>query len=435
VVGEFATPWGEAMQVLLGSVEAVPYGRATLKAYVLRAPGLYDRPGNPYENAQRQPYPDNHRRFAALGWAAERLAAGLDANWQPERVHAHDWHAALACACLHFSREPRARAVPSLYTVHNLAYQGVFDAHVLADLGLPASAMQVDGLEFYGNVSFMKAGLYYANAVTTVSPGYAQEIQTPEQGCGLDGLLRARRGQLHGILNAVDGAVWNPATDVHLPSNYTHSHLAGKASCKASLQAEMGLTAQPDAPLFAMVSRLTEQKGFPLVLAGVQALVEGGGQLVVLGSGDADLEQALQQQAGRFAGRVAVRLGYDEALAHRIFGASDVTLVPSRFEPCGLTQMYGLLYGSVPLVRAVGGLADTVVDADIATLHDGNATGFVFQAFSVDAYLHAVRRALTLYRHQPAQWAQLRLAGMTQDLSWGQAARAYLDLYRRVGPH
>jgi starch synthase len=321
--------------------------------------------------------------------------------------------------------------VPSLYTVHNLAYQGVFDASVFGELGLPAAAFAVDGLEFHGQVSFMKAGLYYADHLSTVSPTYAREIQTPEQGCGLDGLLRARRDQLTGILNAVDQAVWDPATDALISHRYRPERLAGKALCKAALQGHSGLDQQADAPLFAMVSRITAQKGLPLVLAGVDEIVARGGQLLVLGSGDTDLEQALLQQCQRHPGRVTVHLGYDEALAHRIFAGSDVTLVPSLFEPCGLTQMYGLKYGSLPLVRGVGGLVDTVTDADLATLEDQTATGFVFGPFTDTAYQHALRRAFALYR-KPATWARVRQTGMRQPLGWAPAAQVYRALYQRL---
>ena len=431
LVGEFRTPWGEAVAVRLGQLDGVPGGAGPLSAYVLDAPNLFDRPGNPYEDAGRRPYADNHRRFATLGWAAAHLAHGLDGDWAPQLLHCHDWHAALAPACLKLWPGRAAAFVPSLFTVHNLAYQGVFDASVFDDFGLPATAFSVDGLEFHGQVSFMKAGLYYADHLSTVSPSYALEIQTTEQGCGLDGLLRARRDRLTGILNGVDEAVWDPAKDAHISQHYRPERLAGKALCKAALQGECGLDQQVDAPLFSMVSRLTAQKGLPLVLAGVDEIVTRGGQLLVLGSGDADLEQALQLKSQRHPGRVSVHLGYDEALAHRIFAGSDVTLVPSLFEPCGLTQMYGLKYGSVPLVRGVGGLADTVTDTDLATLDDQTATGVVFGPFTDAAYQHALRRAFALYR-QPEAWSRVRQTGMRQSLGWVPAAQAYRALYQSL---
>jgi starch synthase len=320
------------------------------------------------------------------------------------------------------------RRVPTLFTIHNLAYQGCFDAACFAELGLPAAAFGVDGLEFYGQVSFMKAALVYADHISTVSPTYAREIQTPEQGFGLDGLLRRRAAQLSGILNGVDASVWDPAHDPLLPHTFDARRLAGKALNKAALQAETGLEALPDAPLFTLVGRLTEQKGLPLVLGGIKELMQGGGQLLVLGSGDAALEQALAAQAQAHPGRMAVRLDYDEALAHRIFGGGDITLVPSRFEPCGLTQLYGLKYGSLPLVRRVGGLADTVVDTDLETLDNHSATGFVFDGFDAAPYQRALRMAFALYRRR-ADWNRVRQNGMRIAFGWEQSAMQYRNLY------
>jgi starch synthase len=318
--------------------------------------------------------------------------------------------------------------VPTLFTIHNLAYQGCFAATCFADLGLPASAFGVNGLEFYGQVSFMKAALVYADHISTVSPSYAREIQTPEQGFGLDGLLRSRAAQLSGILNGVDGSVWDPGHDALLAHPFDGRKLTGKTLNKAALQTETGLDLLPDAPLFSLVGRLTEQKGLPLVLGGVEEVVGGGGQLLVLGSGDTALEHALAAQAQAHPGRMAVRLDYDEALAHRIFGGSDVTLVPSRFEPCGLTQLYGLKYGSLPLVRRVGGLADTVVDTDLESLDDRSATGFVFDNFDTTDYRRAVRRAFALYRRR-ADWSRVRQNGMRIASGWEQSALLYRDLY------
>lgn len=430
-VGTFAAPWGESLEVTYGYLPDCSHEAALLGAYVLRAPGLYEREGGPYEDAHKHPFADNHRRFAALAWAAAHIAYRMDPRWTPDVVHCHDWHAALTPACLTLWPDGRVPRVPSIYTVHNLAYQGLFDPACFADLGLPTHAMGVDGMEFYGKLSFMKAGLFFADHITTVSPTYAREIQTPEQGCGLDGLLRARSNALSGILNAVDADVWNPAADRHIHHHYDVRRMKGKALNKAALQQEMGLQVAPDAPLFTVVSRLTEQKGLPLVLAGVNDIVDKGGQLVVLGNGDPELEQALAQKALSHAGRVAVRLCYDEALAHRIFAGSDITLVPSRFEPCGLTQMYGLQYGSVPLVRKVGGLADTVVDADLATLANQTATGIVFRDFVYADYGHALDRAFALYA-QPKAWKQVRTTGMRTPHDWSVAATRYAALYRSM---
>jgi starch synthase len=318
-----------------------------------------------------------------------------------------------------------------VYTVHNLAFQGNFPAEVFDELDLPRDFYQVEGLEFHQQVSFMKAGLHYANRITTVSPTYAVEIQGEEQGCGFDGVLRARSAVLHGILNGVDDRVWDPARDPQIPERYKPARMAGKLGCRTALQLEFGLTSQQNAPLFGMVSRLTEQKGLNLVLAGLADLLDLGGQLVVLGDGDAELEGALRAAAALHPHSVAVRLDFDEALAHRIIAGADVILVPSRFEPGGLTQLYGLKYGTLPLVRRVGGLADTVVDCSLENLSDGIATGFVFERFDVYDYASALRRAFVLFR-RPRDWRQVQQRAVTRDFGWGASAAQYVGVYRRI---
>ena len=422
-VAVFDAPWGERATLCRGLIGDIP-------AYAIVAPALYDRPGNPYEWPDRQPYEDNHRRFALLGWAASLLARGLDPAWLPDVVHAHDWHAAMAPAYMAFAPAGAPR-VASVFTVHNLAYQGLFAASHFGGLGLPDTAFNVNGLEYHGQGSFMKAGLYFADQLTTVSPTYAREIQTAEQGCGLDGLLRGRRGALTGILNGVDDAVWNPATDTLLPPAFDVRRPAGKALCKAALQQELGLAVDPDAPLFVLVSRLTEQKGLHLVLDGLEALLAQGGQLALLGSGDGRLEVAFRERAGAAPHAVSATIGYSEALAHRLFGAGDVTLVPSMYEPCGLTQMYGLKYGALPLVHRVGGLADTVVDCALEHMADGSATGFVFDRFDVSAFGQAVRRAFALYR-RGSDWRRVRATAMRRPADWQTAAAQYLHVYRQA---
>ena len=420
---ELTAPWGGAVILRKGRLASL-----NVVAYVIDAPHLYCRAGGPYEDAYRQPHADNHRRFGLLGFAAARLAGGLDAAWQPQVVHSHDWHAGLTSAYMACAPSPKPR-VASVFTVHNLAYQGVFDAQCFVDLGLPSRVFSVDGLEFYGQISFMKAGLAYSDRITTVSPTYAREIQTPEQGCGLDGLLRARGWALSGILNAVDESVWSPAHDALIPKSYDSQKIVGKAQCRAVVQQELGLTVQGDAPVFGVVSRLTEQKGLHLVLAGLDALVARGGQLVLLGTGDSWLENAFRERAVAHPHAVSVRIGYDEGYAHCVFAASDVTLVPSRFEPCGLTQMYGLKYGSLPLVHRVGGLADTVVDCTIEDLAEGLSNGFAFYEFTQHAFERAVSRAFTLYANRP-EWSRVRTRGMQQALGWDAAALQYVALYR-----
>jgi starch synthase len=403
-------------------------------AYVIDAPEAYQREGNPYAGADGHPYGDNHRRFALLARTGALMAQGLDPMWSPEVVHSHDWHAALTPAYLHAAAAQHGRRLAgSVYTVHNLAYQGVFGGHLFGELGLPGHYWGVDGVEFHGQLSFMKAGLQFADRISTVSPTYAREIQGPEQGCGLDGLLRHRTADLVGILNGVDEAIWNPAADALIAARYEARRLAPKQACREALQREFGLEAQTASPVFGVVSRLTEQKGFNLVMAGLPELLRRGGQLVVLGSGDAALEAELRHAAGAAPRQVAVHIGYDEPLAHRVVAGADVIMVPSRFEPCGLTQLYGLKYGTLPLVRRVGGLADTVVDCALEHLDDDSATGVVFDHFDSDDFVTAVRRAIALFR-RPDDWHRVQRRAMAQRFDWSAAADQYLALYRQVRP-
>jgi starch synthase len=415
------------------AAERVRLGRATLPgrggvAYLVDHPPFYDRPGLPYSGPDGRDWPDNHRRFGLFGWVAAALAGGADPQWRPDIVHAHDWHAGLAPAYLAADGAPAA----TVFTVHNLAYQGLFPGALFAELGLPPDAFAIDGVEFYGQVSFLKAGLVYADRLTTVSPTYAREIQTPAFGAGLDGLLRQRANVLSGILNGVDPQIWDPGHDPVLPQPYEVATMAaGKPAAKAALQRRLGLDADEAAPLFGAVSRLTPQKGLDLLLAALPGLVAAGGQVALLGSGDADLEQGFAAAAAAYPGRVGTVIGYDEGLSHLIVGGADLLVMPSRFEPCGLTQLYALRYGTLPLVRRVGGLADTVVDATAANLADGSATGFAFDGDSPQALLAAVHRAVDLFRQAPV-WRQMTAQAMTRDFSWEAAARRYLDLYRAL---
>lgn len=400
--------------------------------YIIDAPELYDRPGNPYADAANHAYPDNYRRFGLLGWMAARLAEGLDPYWQPQLVHGHDWHAGLAPAYLKAAEISSGRKLAgSVFTVHNLAYQGVFPGWVFGELGLPAHFFDIHGVEFHGHVSFLKAGLFFADQLTTVSPSYAREIQDAAQGCGLDGLLRSRAADLSGILNGVDPAAWDPATDAAIAHHYSPSALTGKKECKRALQLETGLGLQQDKPLFGIVSRLTEQKGLNLVLDALPDMMQRGGQLVVLGSGDKSMEAAFLEAARNSPLEQFVHIGYDEALSHRIIAGCDVILVPSRYEPCGLTQLYGLRYGTLPLVRRVGGLADTVVDCTLENLADDIATGFVFDDFSSAAFNTALRRVFALHARQE-DWLQVQQCAMRQEFSWDVAAQHYLRVYEKV---
>jgi len=429
-VGTLPSPWGGAPSELVSGTFDAP-SLAGLPIYLLCDDALYARHGNPYADEAGVAYADNHRRFAALGLAAARLSSGLDAHWQAQVVHAHDWHAGLAPAYLALLPSAAPHRASSVYTVHNLAFQGLFPADRFVDLGLPTQAYAVQGLEFHGQLSFMKAGLHYADRITTVSPTYAREIQQPALGAGLDGLLSERSAVLSGILNGVDAAVWNPATDPAIARPYDAERMAGKAVCKAALQREFGLDVQTAAPLFTVVSRLTEQKGLHLVAQALPAIVERGGQLAVLGRGDASIEAVFSAAAAAHPRQVALRRGHDEALAHRIFAGSDVTLVPSRFEPCGLTQLYALAYGSLPLVRRTGGLADTVVDCTLEDLADERATGFVFDDFAAADLTRAVRRAFALWA-RPTAWRAVRRRAMAQRFGWDAAATSYLALYREL---
>ena len=413
---------GLDVRILRGLLAGVP-------VYLIEAGPLYARPGNPYVDEMGRDWPDNHLRFALLGWVAARFADGTIDGWRPDIVHGHDWHAGLAPAYL----AARGGARPgSVFTVHNLGYQGEFPATAFNELALPASFFSLHGLEFYGKVNFMKSGLHYADRITTVSPAYAREIQTPEYGFGMDGLLRSRAGVLTGILNGVDRAVWNPETDQGIAARFSHEDPAGKARCKDGLRAELGL-ASGSGPVYGVVSRLTAQKGLDLVLEVLPELVGRGGQLALLGSGDAGLEAEFRAAAARYPGAVSVRIGYDDALAHTIIAGSDVILVPSRFEPCGLTQLYGLAYGSLPLARRVGGLSDTVCDASADNLAAGTATGFVFAEASAPDLLGAMNRASALWKN-PRRWARVRRTAMLQDFGWAPMARRYLEVYRELRP-
>ncbi|MDP5238094.1 glycogen synthase GlgA [Uliginosibacterium sp. 31-16] len=397
--------------------------------YVVDAPYFYRRSGSPYQSSSGVEWPDNLQRFALLGWVAAQLAAGeLDAGWLPDVVHAHDWHAAMACAYIAQHLPTRAARV---FTVHNLAYQGLFSLNDFHLLGLPGRFAAPSALEYHGQLSFMKAGLKFANAITTVSTSYAREIATPEFGCGLEGVIQSRAGCVFGVLNGVDYAVWNPEHDTGIAAPYSADQLDGKALCKAGLQAEMGLTQDAKALLFGVVSRLTSQKGLDLVLAALPALLQAGAQIVVQGSGDSALETAFIEAAKNHPRQIAVRIAYDEALAHRIISGADSLLMPSRFEPCGLTQLYALRYGCLPLVRHVGGLADTVVNASAAHLEADQATGFCFVEASAHALSVAMHQAIKLYQ-QPGVWQKIMRRAMQQEFSWDVAARSYLDLYKRL---
>ena len=400
---------------------------SALPVYVIDAPYLYRRGGSPYQDGQGEEWADNLQRFALLGWVAAHLAADdADPLWVPDVVHAHDWHAAMACA---YIADHGPTAAASVFTVHNLAFQGLFPMHDRALLGLASRLMSPAGLEFHGQLSFMKAGLKFADRVATVSPNYAREIATHEFGCGLDGVIRGRGDAVAGILNGIDLALWNPATDAAIAKRYDTEQLQGKRDCRLALQTELGLDIDDQALLLTVVSRLTAQKGLDLVLSALPELLAAGVQFAVQGTGEPVLEAAFRMAQLAHPGRVQVHIGYDEARAHRLVAGADVIAVPSRFEPCGLTQMYGLRYGTLPVVRRVGGLADTVVDASEAAIAAGQATGFTFDAATPAAFARAVQRALAA-RREPGLWRRLMAHAMQQPLSWAGPALDYLALYQ-----
>lgn len=395
---------------------------AGLDLFVLDAPHLFDRPGAPYGDGAD--FDDNWRRFAALGKAGAEIAEHGGDGFLPDLVQAHDWQAAMTIA---YMRYGNARSVPSVMTVHNLAFQGQFAAGIFPQLGLPDAAMGIDGVEYYGGVGFLKAGLQSASAITTVSPTYAQEIRTPEFGMGLDGLINARAGDLHGIVNGIDVDVWDPQSDALLAATYGPRALQKRRPNRQAVEERFGLD-RDDAPILAVISRLTWQKGMDLLADALDRIVAEGAKVAVLGAGDHALEGALLSGAARHHGRVGVVIGYSEPLSHLMQAGCDAILVPSRFEPCGLTQLYGLRYGCVPIVARTGGLADTIVDANEAALSAGVATGFQFAPPTAEALLEAIRRAMRCHR-EPSVWATIQRQGMKADVSWNRSAARYAQLY------
>jgi len=417
-LGEF---YGGPIRVLGGT-------RDGLDLLALDAPHLFARPGNPYADPDGHDWPDNGIRFAALSRMAAEIGRGAIPSFVPDIVHAHDWQAGLVPAYLHYGGQPRPGTV---MTVHNLAYQGQFSPDMLASFGLPGDSYAVNGVEYYGTISFLKAGLQFADRITTVSPTYAQEIQTDDGGMGLGGLLRARSDVLSGILNGIDISVWNPATDPDIAAHFSAEQLTQRAANKAALQQRFGLDPTPDAMLLGVFSRLSWQKGLDLLLETIPTLFGEGIQLALLGSGDRDLQDRYSALAPANPGRIGVIIGYDEALAHLIQAGSDALAVPSRFEPCGLTQLCALRYGAVPVVADVGGLADTVRDLDEAAVDGGTATGVKFGPVTAPALAHALRKANLLFNDK-VTWRRLQQGGMATDVSWHDRAGRYAALYREL---
>ena len=389
-------------------------------------PPFFDFPGNPYVDANGEAWPDIADRFSLFCRIVNEVAmnrAGLD--WQPDVVHCNDWQTGLVPALLSLENQRPA----TVFTIHNMAYQGSFDRNTYVQLNLPGQLWHPAGLEYHGMMSFIKGGLAFADRITTVSPTYAQEIQTAEFGYGLEGLLSYRQDQLSGIINGIDTSIWNPATDTSLPHPYSASKLADKQNNKTALQQRMGLPVDEKIPLFGLIGRLVEQKGIDLVLSCLEEMVEMPLQFVLLGSGDKAYEQQLQAFASQYPDKIAISIGYNESLAHQIEAGVDIFLMPSRFEPCGLNQMYSQRYGTLPIVRKTGGLADTVIDALPHTLN--TATGIVFNDANPSALMEAIKRSLVLFDNK-SQWKKIQRNAMAKDFSWQNSANQYLALYQQL---
>ena len=424
LVNEISLPGSQRpVRILHGRL---PHTRVQL--YLIDAPEYFDRSGGPYSTPEGKDWPDNAARFALFAQAVCAVAMNqAELDWKPDLVHCNDWQTGLVPALL--SRQTERPA--TVFTIHNLAYQGLFGWDQFKTLQLPENWWSPDALEFHDNFSFIKGGLVYSDWITTVSPTYAREIRTTEFGCGLEGLLEHRKDRLSGILNGVDYQVWSPGRDRLLPQTYTVRTLESKLKNKAALQEAFGLPVTAETALFGHVGRLVEQKGLDLILDLLPELLKRPIQLVFLGTGDAALEQALRKAHQQHGDRIGVQIDYDEKLAHLLEAGSDAFLMPSRFEPCGLNQLYSLRYGTPPIVRNTGGLADSVVDANGPNLYQHTATGFVFERPSPRQLLRAIDRALNLFSRKDV-WKDLQLSGMKEDFSWGRSASAYVDLYKQV---
>lgn len=408
-----------------GPARVVAVKTAGLDMLLLDAAHLYDRPGSIYLGPDGQDWPDNDLRYAALSFAGAQIAERGLGDWRPDVVNAHDWQAGLVPAYL---RGAGRSDIPVVMTIHNIAFQGLYDATRLGALRLHSDLFTPDGIEYFGKISFLKAGLALSHKITTVSPTYATELLTPEFGMGMDGLLRQRSADLCGILNGIDLEAWSPDNDPALVETYSAHNLTGKSKNRAEVETRFGLN-DSEGPLFCVVSRLTSQKGLDLLLDCLPELVAQGGKLALLGTGEPELERAFVEASNRFSGSVGTIIGYDEGLSHLVQGGSDAILIPSRFEPCGLTQLYGLRYGTLPVVAHTGGLADTVIDANAAALLAECATGIQFSPVSSTMLGHAISRACTLYR-QPKIWAKMMRCAMRHPVGWDLSAAAYLDVYQ-----
>ncbi|WP_316365083.1 glycogen synthase GlgA [Candidatus Thiodiazotropha sp. CDECU1] len=395
--------------------------------YVVDAPHRFKRPGNPYLSPEGVNWPDNAERFSLFCHAVAELATNrIEHDWVPDVVHANDWQTGLIAPLLSMEKKRPA----TLFTIHNLAYQGLYDQATFQRLGLPDHLWSYHHLEFHGQLSFIKGGIALSDRVNTVSPSYATEIKTAEFGYGLEGLLNHRKDHFTGVLNGIDYHAWDPLTDKHIYTPFSVERFSEKRKNKLALQREYGLPEDEHIQLLGYIGRLVDQKGVDLILQILPGIMDAGVQMVMLGSGNKDLEHALEKISNRYHSRVGVYIGYDESLSHRIEAGCDCFLMPSRFEPCGLNQMYSLRYGTVPIVRRTGGLADTVVDVNPSTLANGSATGFVFENADASSLWGAVEHAINFYRRSSTDWEILARTGMQQDFSWEASAQHYLELYQ-----
>lgn len=411
-------------ELLLGTIDGTQ-----IKVIVVKAASLYERDGGPYSDTHGNEWQDNAIRFGVLSKVAAILASSQSpiADWQPDIVHCNDWQTGLAPAYMKLTEHSHAK---SLISLHNMAFQGCYPPNWVTTLGLPSSGFSIEGFEYHGQVSFLKAGIFYADAISTVSPRYAKEIQTAAFGFGLEGLLTKRGDEIIGILNGIETDEWNPAIDPHLVANYSVANMAGKKKVKLALQERLRLNIDANAPLLGIVSRLTYQKGLDMLLPNLQKLIDNGCQLALLGGGEQGLETAFKAIADKNPERVSVTIGYNEPLSHQIMAGADMFVMPSRFEPCGLNQLYGLAYGTPPIVNATGGLADSVVDSNEAHLANNTANGFVMVEASTEGLIASITRAVETFRHDEKTWRQIQQNGMSQDLGWGKSAREYLRLYQ-----
>ena len=412
--------------LMLGTIE-----ETQVKVMVIKSANLYERDGGPYADANGLEWLDNPVRFGILSKVAAILSGPHSplSDWQPDIVHCNDWQTGLTPAYMKLVEHSPAKSVISL---HNMAFQGCYAPGWLSTLALPHTSFSVEGFEYHGQLSFLKAGIFYADSVTTVSPSYAKEIQTAAFGFGLEGLLSKRGNEIKGILNGIETDEWNPEADPHLAKNYSASTLAGKKLVKAALQEKLGLHIDASAPLLGVVSRLTHQKGLDMLVPILQQLIDAGCQLALLGSGESALESAFRTLATNNPTKISVTIGYNEPLSHQIMAGCDMFIMPSRFEPCGLNQLYGLAYGTPPIVNATGGLADSVIDTNLISFKNKTANGFVMSEASSTSLLHCINQALNVFNNDANAWKQIQKNGMTQNLSWDKSALEYLAVYKSL---